>query len=183
MRYGEGLMEAMNILWLLAVEEAEVGLNFDLLETNIINLVIIVGVLVYFGSKFLGNTLSSRRSDIETAIRDAEQRKQTAAAALAEEQQKLAQAQADAEQIKADAQIAAGKAREAVLAQAEQDVERLKAAAAQDLSAQQERVVRELRQRIAALAMNKVESELPNRLNEDVQKRLVDQSIALLGGR
>ncbi|MEO0538108.1 MAG: F0F1 ATP synthase subunit B [Cyanobacteria bacterium P01_A01_bin.123] len=176
-------MEAMNILWLLAVEEAEVGLNFDVLETNIINLVIIIGVLVYFGSKFLGNTLSSRRSDIETAIRDAEQRKQVASSALAEEQQKLAQAQVNAEQIKADAQVSANKARETVLAQAEQDVERLRAAAAQDLSAQQERVIRELRQRIAALVITQVENELPSHLNGDVQKRLVDQSIALLGGR
>ncbi|MEM6424367.1 MAG: F0F1 ATP synthase subunit B [Cyanobacteria bacterium P01_H01_bin.119] len=173
----------MDIIWLVAAEESGVEFNFDPLETNIINLVIIIGVLVYFGSKVLGKTLSDRRSSIETAIKDAEQRKKQASSALAEEQQRLAQAKMDAEQLKADAQANAEKAREAILAQAEKDVERLKASAAQDLSAQQDRVVRELQQQIAAMAIAQVEREVPERLNADVQKRLIDRSIALLGGR
>ncbi|MEM1254426.1 MAG: F0F1 ATP synthase subunit B, partial [Cyanobacteria bacterium P01_H01_bin.21] len=39
----------METVWLLASEEGGFGLNFDILETNLINLVIIIGVLVYFG--------------------------------------------------------------------------------------------------------------------------------------
>ena len=42
--------------------------------------------------------------------------------------------------------------------------------------------MRELRQRVAALALEKVEADLPNALTDEVQMKLVDQSIALLGG-
>ena len=172
----------METVWLLASEEGGFGLNFDILETNLINLVIIIGVLVYFGSSFLGNILSERRSAIEAAIKGAEERQKKAAAALIEQQKNLKEAQAQAERIKAEAQENAQKARAAVLAQADRDVERMKASAQQDLTSQQERVLRELRQRVATLALSKVEADLPGALTDDVQASLVDRSIALLGG-
>jgi F-type H+-transporting ATPase subunit b len=165
-----------------AAEEAGFGINFNILETNLINLAVVVGVVVYFGRNLLGKALGERRSNIETAIKDAEKRKQDAAAALADQQQKLAQAQAEANRIKAQAEESAKSARAEIMAQAAADIERLKATAAQDLSSQQDKVMTELRQRIAALAMQKVEAELKSGLGDDTQKRLVDRSIAMMGG-
>ncbi len=162
--------------------EAGFGLNFDILESNLINLLIVISVVVYFGRNFLGKILGDRRSAIETAIQEAEQRKQTAAAALAEQQQKLAQAQAEAAKIRSDAEVAAQAAREAILAKAEQDVQRMREAAAQELNSEQERIITELRQRVASLAIQRVEAELPNRMNDDLQHRLIERSISLLGG-
>ncbi|NJL85783.1 MAG: F0F1 ATP synthase subunit B [Leptolyngbyaceae cyanobacterium SM1_1_3] len=176
-------MESIIFFKLLAVEEGGVGLNFDLLETNLINLAIIIGALFYFGSKFLGNTLATRRQEIESAIKAAEKRKQEASSALAEQQQKLAQAQVEAEQIRSRSEENAARAEAEVQQQADRDVERLRAAAEQDLSAQQDKVMRELQQRLSALAIKRVEERLPERLNDDVQRQLVDKSIALLGGR
>jgi F-type H+-transporting ATPase subunit b len=83
----------------------------------------------------------------------------------------------------AEAEQTAVRTRESILAQAEVDVERMKANAAKDLSSQEAKVMRELQQRITALALERCEAELPNRLNDDVQRRLVDASIALLGGQ
>jgi F-type H+-transporting ATPase subunit b len=172
----------MTSLWLLATEEGGFGLNFNILETNLINLAIIWGVLFYFGSKFLGNTLSSRRASIEEAIQDAERRQREATTALTEQQEKVAQAQSKAKEIVETAKQNAANLREEILAQAQADIERMQAAAEQDLSFQQERMVRELRQRIAELALARAESELPARLTPDLQSSLVDKSIALLGG-
>ncbi len=167
--------------WLLAAEEGGFGLNLDILETNLFNLVIIWGVLFYFGSKFLGSTLLSRRTSIEDAIRDAERRQREAIAALEEQNQKLAEAQATAQEILDTAKLNAAKVREEILAEAQRDVEKMRTAAAQDASFQQEKVMRELRQRIADLAIARTEQELPKRLNADLQRSLVDKSIALLG--
>ena len=166
---------------LLASETKGFGINFDILETNLINLAIVIGVLVYFGKGFLGSKLQERREAIETAIKDAEARQKKAASSLAEQQQKLQMAKKEAERIKAEATTNAETAREAVLAQSAKDIERLKASAAQDLTSQQEKVMQELRQRVAAMAMDKVRQRLPERLNDGVQSQLVDQSIAQLG--
>ncbi|MGB3202583.1 MAG: F0F1 ATP synthase subunit B [Nodosilinea sp.] len=172
----------MTIGWLLAAETGGLGVDFNILETNLINLVIIIGVLYYFGGKFLGKTLSTRQSAIKTAIVEAEQRKREAAAALAEQQQKLAQAQAEAKKILAEAQTTAERTRDEILKQSQADVERMRANAAQDLNSQEARVMRELQQRIAALAIERSEAALPGRLDDDLQRRLVDASIALLQG-
>jgi F-type H+-transporting ATPase subunit b len=162
--------------------EGGFGLNFDILETNLINLVIILGVLFFFGRKFLGNILSERRAKIEEAIRDAEKRQKDAAAALADAQQKLAKAQAEAEKIRASAEESAQAARTAILEASLQDVERMKATAVQGLNTERDRAIAELRQRVAALAMERVESQLRDRLDESAQHQLIDRSIALIGG-
>lgn len=166
---------------LLASETKGFGLNFDIFEANLINLAIIIGVIVYFGRGFLGGKLKERRDAIETAITQAELRQKQAASALAEQQQKLQMAKKEAERIRTEAQVNAESARQAVLAQSAKDIERLKASAAQDLTSQQDKVVQELRRQVAEMAIERVRGNLPNALNEGVQAKLVDQSIAQLG--
>lgn len=173
-----------NLLFLATAEAAEggFGLNLDVLETNLINLAIIIVVLFYFGRNFLGKILTERRAKIEAAIQEANQRQKEAAAALAEQQQKLAQAQAEAEKLRKAAEENANKAREAILAQAAKDVETLKTTAGRDVESEREKAIAELRQKVAAMAMQRVESQLRSQLDEGAQQQLVDRSIALLGG-
>ena len=175
----------MGTVLLLATEasrEGGFGFNFDVLETNLINLVIIIAVLFYFGRGFLGKILTERRSGIEAAILEAEKRQKDAAAALAEQQQKLTQAQAEAERIRTAAEQTAVKAKEAILAQAAQDVERMKATAGQELEAEQERAIAQLRSAVVSLALERVESQLKTSLDDNAQNQLIDRSIALVGG-
>lgn len=176
------LAPAMGNVMATVVEKRGFGLQFDIFESNIINLSIVIGILIWFGRDFLGKILGDRQSQLEVAIRDAETQKREASSALAAEQQKLAQAQTEAKQILATAERNGEAAKVAILAQADKDVERLKAAAAQDLTSQQERMMMELRQRIAALALERAEAQLSNRLTDETQQRLIDQSIAQLGG-
>jgi len=167
---------------------AEAGgysLNFDILEANIVNLAIAIGLLIYFGRGFLGDALVKRREAIESAISEAEANQKKAAATLAEEQEKLAQAQAEAQKILANAKTNASKAKEQILAEAKHEIQRVKDAASQDTTASQERAIADVRQRVTAMALEKVEADLKNQLgnNESAQQKLVDKSIALLGGK
>ena len=163
-----------------ATAEGGFGLNLNILDTNLINLVIIIGVLFVFGRKIVGKTLSDRREKIETAIKGAEQRRQEAATALATQQQNLAQAQVEAQKIRAAAEENAKTARENILATAAQDIERMKESATQDLNSERERAIAQLRQQVVAMAFQKVESQLRDRVDERVQQQLIDRSIALM---
>ena len=62
----------MTITPLLASEGF--GLNFNILQTNLINLAIVIGVLVWFLKGFLGGILERRRSAILQDLQDAEAR-------------------------------------------------------------------------------------------------------------
>jgi F-type H+-transporting ATPase subunit b len=165
------------------VEEGKgFGLNLNLFETNIINLAIVIGVVVYFLKGALTKTLSERATAIETALSEAERKQAETAKALAAEQAKLKAAQAEAAGIVQKAQADAVKAREAILAKGKADVANMRAAAAADMGAEEAKVMAQLRQRIAELAMQQAGSELPGRLNADAQQRLIDRSISMLGG-
>ena len=95
----------MGTVLLLATEsEGGFGLNLDILETNIVNLGLLIGILFYFGRNVLTNTLSERRSKIEKTIVEAETKAKEAAITLSEVQQKLTQAQAEAKQLIATAE-------------------------------------------------------------------------------
>jgi len=176
----------MGNFWWLAHESAALesgfGLNLDIFETNIVNLFIVIGVLVYFGRNVLGKILAERRETIASTIASAEKRQKDAAAALTEKQQQLAQAQAEANRIRAEAETKSEIAKEVILAQAKKDIERLQAEAVQDLTAAQERAIAELRQRVTAMALQNVENQLKTQLDEGKQQKLIDRRIALLGG-
>lgn len=182
-----GIMETFLLLAAEAHSEAAesggFGLNFDILETNLINLAILIGVLFYLGRKIVTNILTERRKRILEAIQEAENRQRSAAEALADQQQKLAQAQTEAERIRKEAEKTAQAEKDRLLAQAAKDVENLRRKGVDDLNTEIGRVNAELRERVAALAIEKVESQLSSILDESAQKQLVDNSIALLGGR
>lgn len=173
----------MGIFSYLATSEGGIGLNLDILETNLINLAIVIGLLVVYGGKLVGNLLSERKSRIAAEIQEAEVKAANAEKDLKVAQQNLAEAKAKAEQIKAEAIAAGEKAKVEILANGAKEVEKLKAAAGKELDSEQAKVIAELKQRIAVLALEQVESELKNRLDGDAQARLIDSSIAQLGGK
>lgn len=164
-----------------AEAEGGFGLNLDIFETNIINLTILIGVLFYFGRGLLTNILTERKAGIATEIQAAEKSATEAASALSEAQQKLTQAQAEAQRIRKTAEENAQAAKEAILAQALKDVEQMKQTAANDLNTETERAIAELRQQVVAKALQKVESQLRQRVDSNAQQKLLDRSITLLG--
>jgi F-type H+-transporting ATPase subunit b len=176
-------MFTMGIYSYLASSHGGLGLNLNIFETNLINLSIILGLIVVYGSKLVSNILQDRKSRIEEEIREAETRASEAAKALEQANKDLAQAKAKAEQIKLEAQAAGEKAKAEILANGEKELAKLKAAAGKELDSEQAKVIAELKQRIAILALERVESELKNRLDGETQTRLIDKSIAQLGGK
>ncbi|MEM7757953.1 MAG: F0F1 ATP synthase subunit B [Cyanobacteria bacterium P01_G01_bin.67] len=173
-------------LFFLAEAHSEVeggfGLNLDILDTNLINLTLLVGILIYFGKPVLTNILSERRSKIVEQIQAVEQKQKQAEVTLAQEQKKLEEAQALASKIRSEATTNAQKARETILAQGEKEVQRLKEMAGKDLSSEQEKAIAQLRERVVALALEKAQSQMGNLLDEAAQQKLIDSSIAKLGG-
>ncbi|QNI74419.1 ATP synthase subunit B [Synechococcus sp. NOUM97013] len=164
----------------LFASEGGFGLNLNLFETNLINLVIVIGVLYWFLKGFLGGILERRRQAILKDLEDSEGRLRKATAELARAQEDLAAAQQKAEKIRVD-----GKARaEAIRKDGEQRTIQAMAALKQDaladLNAEGARLTEELRRQAALAAIDKVMAELPGRLDAAGQSRLIDSSISNL---
>ncbi|QNJ06937.1 ATP synthase subunit B [Synechococcus sp. MEDNS5] len=164
----------------LFASEGGFGLNLNLFETNLINLVIVIGVLYWFLKGFLGGILERRRQAILKDLEDSEGRLRQATNDLARAQEDLAAAQQKAEKIRVD-----GKARaEAIRKDGEMRTINAMAAVKQDaladLNAEGARLTEQLRREAALAAIDKAMTELPGRLDAAGQSRLIDASISNL---
>ena len=157
------------------------GINLNILDTNLINLVIVIGVLIWFLRGFLGGMLDRRRQAILADLSDAEDRLKTATAAVAKAQQDLQAAQQKAQQIRADGQARAQSVRDESERRTIEEMARLREDASADLNAEAARVSDMLRREAARQAIEKALATLPGKLDEGAQARLIDQSINTLG--
>lgn len=165
---------------LLASEASGFGISTDILGSNVINILIVLGILFYAGKGVISNILSTRLELISSEIGMAEKRKQEAIEQLADQQKNLTQAQAESDRLRQKAEADAKVAGEAILASVAADIERLREAATQEISTEQDRAIVQLRQQVADKALAEVRNYLGRGLSPDVQQQLVDRSIALL---
>mgnify|MGYP006280962845 FL=1 len=165
----------------LLASHGSFGLNFNLFETNIVNLAIVIFGLYKFLPNFLGGILERRRAIILADLKDAEERLATATSALAQAQKDLAEAQQKAEQIRADGKTRAEAIRLDSEKRTVEEMARVKQGAAADLDAEAARVTGQLRREAARLAIEKALASLPGKLSPEAQAKLVNQSIQTLG--
>lgn len=157
------------------------SLNTNIFDTNIINLIIVIVVLVWFLKGFLGGILERRREAILADLKDAEERLLIASKALEEGQLELAQAQATAQKILSDGKKRAIAIREDSELRTIQEMARIRQDAVANLSAETARVVELLRLETARSAVEKAIAALPGKLNASIQAKLIDRSIEALG--
>jgi F-type H+-transporting ATPase subunit b len=85
-------MENFYQIFTLIAEHEGIGFNSDILETGLINIIALVGILIYTGKDFLGSLLDERKTTIVKAIQDAEDRLNEAQKRLNEAEKQLNQA-------------------------------------------------------------------------------------------
>jgi len=67
-------MENFNQIFTVLAASEGIGLNLDILETGLLNILALVAILVYTGKDFLGSILQERKSTIVKSVQDAEDR-------------------------------------------------------------------------------------------------------------
>ena len=85
-------MENFNQIFTLLAQEEGIGLNFDILETGLLNILALLAILVYTGRDFLGSLLEERKTTIVQSVQDAEDRLSEAQKRFTEAQKQLDQA-------------------------------------------------------------------------------------------
>ena len=85
-------MENFDQIFTLLAEHEGIGLNTDILETGLLNILALLGILVYAGRDFLGSLLEERKSTIVKGVQDAEDRLNEAQNRLSEAEKQLNQA-------------------------------------------------------------------------------------------
>ena len=93
-------MENFDQIFTLLAEHEGIGLNTDILETGLINILALLAILIYTGRDFLGSLLEERKTTIVKGVQDAEDRLNEAQKRLSEAEKQLTQANLVISEIK-----------------------------------------------------------------------------------
>ena len=93
-------MENFDQIFTLLAKHEGIGLNTDILETGLINILALLGILIYAGRDFLGSLLEERKTMIVKGVQDAEDRLNEAQKRLNEAEKQLNQANIVINEIK-----------------------------------------------------------------------------------
>jgi len=162
------------------ISDLSLGLNPDIFETNVINITILLGGIIYLGSNALSASLSERQEKILGAIQEAEERLQQAVVRLAESEKQLEQAQIVIGSIKADAEKTAIQVKTAILNDGKVEIERLTSSAKSQISTIEAKVRKQISDYVVALALKRVTLQLEGKLDSNLQQQIIDRNISKL---
>jgi len=162
------------------ISDLSIGFNPDIFETNVINITIFLGGIIYLGSNALSASLSERQQKILGAIQEAEERLQQAVVRLAESERQLEQAQIVIDSIKTDAEKTAMQVKSAILNDGKEEIERLTSSAKSQIVTIEAKVRKQISDYVVTLALKRVTLQLEGKLNSNFQQQIIDRNISIL---
>jgi len=162
------------------ISDLSIGFNPDIFETNVINITILLGGIIYLGSNALSASLSERQQKILGAIQEAEERLQQAVDRLAESEKQLAQAQIVIDSIKTDAEKTAQQVKTAILSDGKNEIERLTSSAKSQIVTIEAKVRKQISDYVVTLALQRITMQLEGKLSSSLQQQIIDRNISKL---
>jgi F-type H+-transporting ATPase subunit b len=138
------------------------GFNTNILETNIINLAVVIAVVVSFVGDALRSLLETRKQTILNNLREADQRAIEAQEKLSQAQTQLELSKKKAAEIREQGMTTAEQDKLQTIRQAENDVQRLEELKNETISLQQQKALGEISKQLITLAFNTVREKFKN---------------------
>ena len=155
------------------------GFNGNILETNILNLSVVVGIVVSFGGDALKALLENRRQTVLSTLEQANQRAKEAKQRLEAAVAQLELAENKSKDIRQQGSSAAEKEKRDLLAQTETDIKRLEESKEETISLQQQKAVAQVSQQVVKLALTRVRDKLASRLDTTFHQSVNSFNIVL----
>jgi F-type H+-transporting ATPase subunit b len=157
------------------------GFNTDVLETNVLNLGVVLAVVVVYGGDAFSAVLDARRERIVKSVQTAEEKYAAAQDALQQAQARLTDAKERAASIRSEGGATVSQVTAFVAAQATEELARLEDLKTTTFALAEQKATKQLQTKLVSLALAKAGTKLSTRLaDREVQKALVDRQIQTL---
>jgi len=164
------------------ISDLPISLNPNILETNLLNISLLLGGVIYLGNNVLTASLAERQQKILGAIQESDERLQEAISRLTESEKQLAQAQLVMASIKDEAKKTAQQVKAGILSDGKTEIERLTLTAKSQISTIETKIRKQISDYVVALALKRVTLQLEGKLKSNLQQQIIDRNISKLGG-
>nr|YP_010282680.1 ATP synthase CF0 subunit I [Campsis grandiflora]UEQ12274.1 ATP synthase CF0 subunit I [Campsis grandiflora]UKB86458.1 CF0 subunit I [Campsis grandiflora]ULC84448.1 ATP synthase CF0 subunit I [Campsis grandiflora]WAL04372.1 ATP synthase CF0 subunit I [Campsis grandiflora] len=157
------------------------GLNTDILATNLINLSVVIGVLIFFGKGVLSDLLDNRKQRILNTIRNSEELRGGAIEQLEKARARLQKVEMEADQYRVNGYSEIEREKWNLINSTYKTLEQLENSKNQTIQFEQQRAINQVRQRVFQQALQGALGTLNSCLNNELHLRTISANIRMLG--
>ena len=160
------------------LESQGFGLNTNILETNILNLLVVLAVVFIFGGNALRGLLSNRKQTITNNLEEADRRAKQSQEKLAQLKDQLNQYKMKANDIISNGREYAKQERITRQKETQDQIARLKTSREKVIDLQREQVMKKLSQQVITTILSTVTKQVDGKqsLTKNIVKSAVKQS-------
>nr|YP_010488386.1 ATPase subunit I [Anaxagorea javanica]QNS22654.1 ATPase subunit I [Anaxagorea javanica] len=157
------------------------GLNTDILATNLINLSVVVGVLIFFGKGVLSDLLDNRKQRILSTIRTSEELRGGAIEQLEKARARLRKVEMEADEYRVNGYSEIEREKQNLINAASDNLEQLENNKNETIHFEQQRAINQVRQQVFQQALQGALGTLNSCLNGELHLRTISANIGILG--
>nr|YP_010370360.1 ATP synthase CF0 subunit I [Macrochloa tenacissima]UOW78673.1 ATP synthase CF0 subunit I [Macrochloa tenacissima] len=157
------------------------GLNTDILATNLINLTVVVGVLIFFGKGVLKDLLDNRKQRILSTIRNSEELRRETVEQLEKARIRLQKVELEADEYRMNGYSEIEREKENLINATSISLEQLEKSKNETLYFEKQRAMNQVRQRVFQQAVQGALGTLNSCLNTELHFRTIRANIGILG--
>nr|YP_011034408.1 ATP synthase CF0 subunit I [Uncaria sinensis]WRI57915.1 ATP synthase CF0 subunit I [Uncaria sinensis] len=157
------------------------GFNTDILSTNLINLSVVLGVLIFFGKGVLTDLLDNRKQRILNTIRNSEELRRGAIEQLEKARARLRKVEIEADQFRVNGYSEIEREKLNLINSTYKTLEQLENYKNETIQFEQQRTINQVRQRVLQQALQGALGTLNSCLNNELHLRTISANIGMLG--
>uniref|UniRef100_UPI0030FE7A8A ATP synthase CF0 subunit I n=1 Tax=Xerochrysum bracteatum TaxID=152196 RepID=UPI0030FE7A8A len=157
------------------------GFNTDILATNLINLSVVLGVLIFFGKGVLSDLLDNRKQRILNTIRNSEELREGAIQQLEKARARLRKVEIEADQFRVNGYSEIEREKLNLIDSTYKALEQLENYKNETINFEQQKASNQVRQRVFQQALQGALGTLNSCLNNELHLRTISANISILG--
>nr|WRY72234.1 ATP synthase CF0 subunit I [Sclerocactus unguispinus] len=158
------------------------GFNTDILATNLINLSVVIGVLIFFGKGVsLSDLLDNRKQKILNTIRNSEELRGKAIEQLEKARARLRKVEIEADQFRVNGYSEIERDKMNLINSTYKTLEQLENYKNETIHFEQQRAINQVRQRVFQQALQGALEILNSCLNNELHLRTINANIDMFG--
>ncbi|NP_054918.1 ATP synthase CF0 B subunit (plastid) [Spinacia oleracea] len=157
------------------------GFNTDILATNLINLSVVLGVLIFFGKGVLSDLLDNRKQRILNTIRNSEELRGKAIEQLEKARARLKKVEMDADQFRVNGYSEIEREKMNLINSTYKTLEQFENYKNETIQFEQQKAINQVRQRVFQQALQGALGTLNSCLNNELHLRTINANIGMFG--
>nr|YP_009033565.1 ATP synthase CF0 subunit I [Trifolium meduseum]AHY85644.1 ATP synthase CF0 subunit I [Trifolium meduseum] len=157
------------------------GFDTDILATNLINLSVVLGVLIFFGKGVLSDLLDNRKQRILRTIRNSEELREAAIEQLETARARLRKVETEADRFRVNGYSEIDRDKLNLINSIYTTLEQFENYKNETIHFEQQRAINQVQQRVLQQALQGALGTLNSCLNNELHLRTISANIAMFG--